>query len=154
MNLKFEINKKTNCWECRSIALDSNGYPMLTIYGKQDRAYRHSYTFFNGKIPKDFVVRHTCDNRLCINPEHLILGSHADNVKDRVERNRSAKGINNGRSKLSEKDVLLIFNDDITPKMHLANKFNVDPKAIRDIKNGKTWTYLTSNNKMANEGIV
>ena len=95
----------------------------------------------NGKI-KNEVLRHTCDNRWCINPDHLIEGTHNDNVQDRVLRGRSAIGANNGRSKLTESDVLEIFNDNKTPKMHLSKKFNIDTKVIRDIKQRKTWRYL------------
>ena len=106
--------------------------------------YGHRYVYIQkyGKI-KDQVIRHTCDNKWCINPEHLIQGSHSDNVKDRVVRNRSAKGINNGRSKLSEESVINIFNDNTTPKTLLAKKFDIDPKVIRDIKNKVKWKYLT-----------
>ena len=141
MKLRFEI--VGDCWEFNSVCTDNNGYPMVTLHGVQDRAYRHSFTFFKGKIPKGLVIRHVCDNRLCINPSHLTLGSHKDNVMDRVERDRSAKGEKNGRSKLTEEQVLTIYKDNITPRSRLANMFNVDPKVIRDIKNRKTWKYLT-----------
>lgn len=69
----------------------------------------------------------------------MIVGSHVDNVRDRVARNRSAKGTANGRSKLQIDEVELIKKDNCTPKMALARKFGVDPKTIRDIQQGKTW---------------
>ena len=138
MEIKYKI--KESCWECYSHYCDSNGYPVSTINGKFDRIYRHFYKKFKGDIQKGLVIRHTCDNRLCINPEHLIIGTHADNVKDRVERGRSAKGMKNGRSKLNIEQVKLIKTDNTTPKTQLAKRFGVDPKVIRDIKNGKTWS--------------
>lgn len=142
MEITYKI--KSSCWECTSHSCDSNGYPVSTINGKWDRVYRHFYRKFKGDIQKGLVIRHTCDNRLCINPNHLIIGTHADNVRDRVERKRSAVGTANGRAKLSELDVIAIFTDNVTPKMTLAKRYNVEPKVIRDIKNSKTWITVTS----------
>ena len=81
---------------------------------------------------------------MCINPEHLVKGTHNDNVQDRVSRNRSAIGINNGRSKLTELQVIDIYNSNDT-KRALATKYNVDPKVIYDIKRKNTWKYLLNN---------
>lgn len=120
-----------------------DGYPRYCRNGVTDFAHRHSYRKHHGDIPSDKCVRHTCDNRRCINPNHLILGTWQENIRDRDRRKRTAIGEKNGRSKLLEGQVLEILNDDKTPKMHLAERFNVDPKVIRDIKNGVTWTHVT-----------
>ena len=53
-----------------------------------DTIARHYYRHYNGEIPDGLVVRHTCDNTQCINPNHLLLGTHADNVRDKMERGR------------------------------------------------------------------
>lgn len=141
MDLKVE--KVGECLVVVSHACDSNGYPVVSINGLQDRAYRHVFREIYGEIFNNEVVRHTCDNRLCVNPEHLVKGSHGDNVRDRVERNRSATGERNGRSKLKNEEVSNIFNDNITPKMQLAARYGVDPKVIRDIQQKKTWRNIT-----------
>lgn len=138
--MKYNI-LENGCWKCISHNLSNEGYVKLTVKGKQTYGHRFMYEQKNGKI-KNEVLRHTCDNRWCINPDHLIEGTHNDNVQDRVLRGRSAIGANNGRSKLTESDVLEIFNDNKTPKMHLSKKFNIDTKVIRDIKQRKTWRYL------------
>lgn len=138
MEVTYKV-AKSGCWECDSHAADSNGYPVAVIDGLWDRIYRHAFRAFNGVIGPNQVIRHTCDNRKCVNPEHLILGTHADNVADRVLRGRSARHENNGRAKLTKKDVIAIRQDTTTPKMYLAKKYGVDPKTIRSIKNGKTW---------------
>ena len=142
MKLKYRITEN-ECWECTSHCTNSEGYVKVTHNGKQSYGHRYMYEKIYGKISSE-VLRHTCDNRWCINPSHLIEGTHADNVKDRVERKRSAVGTANGRAKLSELDVIDIFIDNITPKNTLAKRYNVDPKVIRDIKNGKTWVTVTS----------
>lgn len=142
IEVKYKINER-GCWECCSHAKNSDGYPCAIINGVRDRIYRHYYRKYIGEIPHGMVVRHTCDNRLCINPSHLLLGTHADNVRDRVKRNRSACGVNNGRAKLCNNDVLEILHDKTLPKMKLAARYDVDPKVIRDIKSGKIWSSIT-----------
>lgn len=71
------------CWICTSHKLNSSGYPRIQINKKQTTVHKYIYEKYKG-LTNNLVVRHTCDNKLCINPEHLILGTHLDNVKDRV----------------------------------------------------------------------
>jgi hypothetical protein len=66
-----------------------------------------------------------------------VLGRHADNVADRVARNRSATGTNNGRAKLIEEDVIAIYTNTTETQAVLASRYNVDRKVIRDIKQKK-----------------
>ena len=142
---------KDDCWECDSHATDLNGYPKCSVNKKREGIHRHYYRKYNGEIPEGYVVRHTCDNRLCINPKHLILGTHADNVADRVSRRRSACGENNGRAKLTYEEVKLIREDYSTSRSTLAKKFKVDPKVIRNIQQGKTWKNLKTNSMSEQE---
>ena len=139
-NMEYEI-LKNGCWKCTSHCTTDQGYVKITLNGIQSYGHRIMYEKKFGKITKD-VLRHVCDNRWCINPDHLLEGTHNENVQDRVSRNRSAIGSNNGRSKLKELDVLEILANSTTPKMHLAKKYNVDPKVIRDIKQRKTWKHI------------
>lgn len=141
MKMKYEI-VENGCWRCTSHGTNSDGYVVIKINNKVYRGHRYAYMLKHGVIEGE-VLRHTCDNRWCINPDHLIPGSHADNVRDRVLRNRSAIGVNNGRSKLSESDVLKIFHDTETPRSVLAKTYMVDSKVIRDIQSKKKWKHLT-----------
>lgn len=75
-----------------------SGYPVAKLYGKVDLLSRHVFRVFFGQLAEGEVVRHTCDNPACCNPAHLIRGTVADNVADRVARGRSATGERNGRS--------------------------------------------------------
>lgn len=140
--IKYKINKN-DCYVCTSHSLDSEGYVSCKRNGKKMPIYRHIYRFFKGAPKKGMVIRHTCDNRRCINPNHLVLGSHQDNVKDRVLRGRSAKGEANGRSKLTERQVLAIYKDKKNTRVELGIKYNVHRQAIRKIQLGETWKYLT-----------
>jgi hypothetical protein len=102
------------------------------------------WSIFNkAKIPEGMIIRHLCNNPRCINPEHLAIGTHYDNVQDRVISNRSAVGEDCGRSKLKVNEVIEIYKNRETPKSHLAEKFGVDPAIIRRIQNKQIWTCVT-----------
>jgi hypothetical protein len=82
-------------WTSRT---DKDGYGVLTIGSRTDntrkvgyRASKAAYEAYNGEVPEGMLVRHTCDNRPCINHDHLIAGTVADNSKDMLERGRSNK---------------------------------------------------------------
>lgn len=70
------------------------------------------YEYCWGPIPLDMIIRHKCDNPSCINPNHLLIGTHKDNSNDKIERGRynakGLKGIKNPRCKLKEKDIFAI----------------------------------------------
>ena len=99
------------CWICISHKKDQCGYPVVTRNGKLWRGNRYSYTINKGDIPEGLVIRHTCDNPACINPDHLILGTQKDNVKDMLERDRfrDARGEKNPNFK--DFDIEGINND-------------------------------------------
>jgi len=141
--IKIEYNTTNNgCWECYSHALHK-GYPRARRNGKQTLIHRIFYERkYNVTLSSDIILRHICDNPLCINPEHLIPGTHEDNVADRIERDRSAKGAVNGRSKLTEKEVLEIRNNTILNNRELSNKYKVDRKLIRLIRQNKIWKHI------------
>ncbi|URG17463.1 HNH endonuclease [Rhodococcus phage Mbo2] len=69
--------------------LDDDGYGIFIYGGKRTRAHRAAYELFNGSIPPGLIVRHRNDTPPDCNPLNLLLGTHADNARDRVERGRS-----------------------------------------------------------------
>jgi hypothetical protein len=102
-----------------------------------------SYEAHHGKIPEGQVVRHTCDNPSCINPDHLILGTQADNVADREARGRR-KDINGeqiGTARLTAEQVLEIRASDKSLSQ-LARQYNVHKTTISLIRSGKSWKHL------------
>ena len=78
-----------------------SGYPEFRIGKQAFAAHRVSYEYFHGPIPEGLMVRHTCDNKRCINPSHLIVGTHQQNMDDMRERGRAKPG----NRKLSDTDV-------------------------------------------------
>lgn len=138
--IKYDIND-LGCWECTSHAKDKCGYPVCMIEGKWDRIHRHTYRKHFGEIPKGFVIRHTCDNTACINPDHLIIGTHQDNMNDRFERKGTTFGTKNSHAKLTEEDVLAISISTKSRK-ELMLEYNVSYATICNIINKKSWKYL------------
>lgn len=84
-----KVVKTPRCWVWT--ASTRNGYGIIRVDGRTEYAHRLAYLANMGPIPDGLVVRHTCDNRLCVRPNHLELGTKADNSRDMVERGRSPR---------------------------------------------------------------
>jgi hypothetical protein len=107
------------------------------------RAHRIAYELCNGPIPPGLSVLHNCDNRHCINPAHLTIGTHAENMKAMLSRNRSARGIKQHKAKLTDNRVAYIkAMRGVFDAKTLAAKFSVTHSAIRDIWRGRTWRHI------------
>lgn len=92
------------CWEWLG-APASTGYGHLDYEGRRMGAHRFSWTLHNGPIPDGLSVLHHCDNRLCVNPDHLYLGTQADNMRDVAERQRGTLGVRPARAKFTDDEV-------------------------------------------------
>lgn len=89
-----------SCWEWKA-GRDKNGYGRIWHEGQNQTAHTVAYSTFVGAIPEGLHVRHTCDNPSCINPDHLVLGTHADNMEDKSTRKR-IHGTKNPASKFTD----------------------------------------------------
>ena len=141
--IKYEIDNN-DCWICISHWKDKYVYPEVRRNGKKGRMHRYIYTQYKGEIPNNLCVRHMCDNPECINPDHLILGTHQDNMNDKVERNRQVIGEQHKNSKLTNEIVLQIKQRSLTEKSNriLAKEFNISYSNIEKIKAGTRWKHV------------
>jgi hypothetical protein len=128
------------CWLWRG-PINAWGYGHLIHRGKCHKAHRLSYSLHNGHIPFGLVVRHTCDNPPCCNPDHLLIGTRAENTQDAVERDRLSRGEMHVGAVLSEDAVIEIrrLRTAGAKGVDLAHMFGVSEGTISDVVRYKTW---------------
>lgn len=121
------------------------GYGMFRFKWKMTRAHRKSYELYKGAIPDGSVVMHKCDNPLCVNPDHLEVGTITDNNQDRKRkgRNRDQRGIKHNNAKLCEISIHVI-KDAVShgyKQQEIADYFKVSFQHVSAIKLGKRWKH-------------
>jgi hypothetical protein len=126
------------CWLWTGVK-DRKGYGRFSVHYPVIRfAHRLSYAITNGPIPDGMVVCHRCDTPACVNPAHLFLGTHADNVRDRNEKGRQCRGERHQSAKLNINQVRAIRNSG-EPHTILATRYGVHAQSIADIRKLRTW---------------
>ena len=109
-------------------------------------AHRKSWELYRGPIPDGLFVCHKCDNRMCVNPDHLFLGTNQDNMDDmyRKGRGHKAKGEDTGRAKLTDENVRQIraMLDSGIGSRKIAPMYGVTWGLIQHIKKGRTWRHV------------
>ncbi len=140
--VKYFVDRKTGCHiprrqpgVCHEAKSGDNGYIMLALNGKRVRGHRASYTHYKGVIPKGMIVMHTCDNRECINPNHLLLGTKSDNTQDMIKKGRQVTCLGKSKRKLTDKEIEVIKTSELS-SYQLAKIYPVSSTHIRRIKNG------------------
>lgn len=116
----------------------------LTYKKQWMQAHVAAWIAANGPIPEGMLVCHTCDTGLCIEPNHLFLGTAQDNSSDMVKKRRSCIGERHGQAKLSTDDILAIRG---APKafgsgVALADQYGVSPATICNIRSRKNWRHM------------
>ena len=141
---KVEITD--SCWIWKA-GLTKSGYGFFA-FGKpsrKQRASRIAWIITYGEIPKGICVCHHCDNKQCVRPSHLFLGTNKENTADSIRKNRFVKGSKNGMAKLTEDSVTeirrLYHSRDYT-LADLSKKFGTGSDNIWSIVRGKTWSHV------------
>ena len=128
------------CWEWGG-RINDGGYGFVMFKGRYVMAHRKAWERHNGPIPEGLVVCHKCDNRRCINPHHMFLGTDADNVADMDAKGRRVvlRGSKNGTAKLNEESVLKVkaLLRDGSGLPEIAERFGVSVSTISLINSGK-----------------
>lgn len=140
--------KENGCIEW-NLKINRSGYASMQHDGKSWLVHRLVWTFKHGEIPEGMCICHKCDNRKCINIDHLFIGTHADNMQDMAQKGRSNSGRYHGEmhglSKLTESDIHEIRSALSSAKSkdgtsgRLAIQYGVSESTISLIKNNKIW---------------
>jgi hypothetical protein len=149
-----KVDKSGSCWLWTAQTND-HGYGLFPVinsalkYRKTLSTHRVSWIAHNGDIPPGMHVLHKCDTPACVNPEHLFLGTHADNVADSISKGRHsnppyARGSRTTSAKLKEADVLHIraLRDGGATQRAIGLLYGVTRSAIGSIVNRRRWSWM------------
>ncbi len=140
------VNKTVSCW-LWTAATSDKGYGLIGDGSGIVRAHRLSYESHFGAIPDRMCVLHDCpeeDNPACVNPDHLWLGTQKENMRDMVEKGRSARGARASGAKLSEhqvREIRKLYEDGFS-QYRIAEEYDVSQRNISMIVRRKTWTHI------------
>lgn len=140
---KVDVRGADECWEWTG-SRDEDGYGRIDHNGKHIGAHRLSYELHYGPIADGMLIRHSCSNRPCCNPKHLLEGTAADNNRDTVEQGRSLKGSKHHNAKLKESDIPVIRKlvaEGFTYK-DIGERYGVTASNIYYIVNRKAWQHV------------
>ncbi len=149
------VQKSDGCWEWQG-KCTINGYGYIVHNGKGLLTHRVSWELHKGPIPEGLVVCHHCDNRRCIRPDHLFVGTLADNNHDMMAKGRARfhladpnrhiqRGVECSWAKLSESDVIemrRLYDDRILRVADIARNYSVHYMTASDIVHRRKWTHV------------
>ena len=131
---------ETACWTWTGAKSAGKGYGFASWNGKNRLAHRLSYELANGSFDGDLQVLHSCDNRSCVNPRHLSLGTHQDNMDDRNQkgRNRPVRGEYHYLHKLTDDEIDTLrakYKNGIADQAQLATEYGISQSQVSRLIN-------------------
>jgi hypothetical protein len=142
-----KVRKAEGCWPYLGASIP-DGYGWVSWRGTQMGAHRVAWILTHGEIPKGMHVLHRCDNRRCVNPDHLFLGTHLDNMADMYSKGRNTRGAL-AKAKITEAQAIEILKAKPAEVRgswriaeELAARTGITAGAVACIWRGDSWAYL------------
>ncbi len=142
----LHVEKTETCWIWKGCTRGRREHQKYGAFKRGPKVWiasRASYDMFKGSIPENILVLHNCDNPLCVNPEHLRLGTQQENMNDMKSHKRQAKrsGEKHGNNKLLEVDIMeiRILSGFGVSNINIAKQFNISNALVCMIVKGKRW---------------
>jgi hypothetical protein len=138
-----KVNKtEGGCWEWTA-AKDGSGYGLFRWQRRMVRVHRVSFELVHGPIPEDLHVCHRCDNRGCVNPDHLFLGTHRDNMTDMSQKGRARTplGEDNLQAKLTRVTVREVRQAEGSQRQ-IAKRFGISQSQVSRIRGRRFWQHI------------
>lgn len=136
----------TGCWLWGGTPGKYSRYGSISVKGRDIPAHIFSYLLYKGEIPKGLCVCHTCDVGFCVNPDHLWIGTHQENMTDKIVKGRQPKGSNCLQSKLTENQVIDLRTryrlDPHFSQSEEARNLGMNSATISRIVRGEKWKHI------------
>lgn len=134
------VDKSGDCWNWTG-TLWFTGYGRYNYRDKSWKAHRLAWIFSGNQLSDSQCLLHACDNRRCCNPDHLFIGTRADNNLDKVRKGRQSKGEDYKRTRLTTEDILRIRASDI-PIHDLCEEYDISWSHINNIQHRRKWKHV------------
>ena len=144
---KYTPEPNSGCWLWIGGPKDKKGcsrYGAFWLDGRIYGAHQIAWVLFRGEIPDRMCVLHRCDVTFCVNPDHLFIGSQADNVADCKRKRRHTYGEGQWQAKLTDVNIQHIrrLTAEGRTQASIARRFDVGKSTIRDVTKGRTWRHV------------
>ena len=148
-DLQYTPEPMSGCWLWTGAIVGQRRYGGMWFRGRNDRAHRISWKLFRGEIPDGLHVLHKCDVKTCVNPDHLFLGTNADNMADMTRKGRQMRGERSPRAVLTEAMVRDIRRRPNERICDLAAELGVSRLSVFYVRHRQTWRHVETEEQAA-----